>query len=438
MPDAVDVSASESSPLGGGGALELSDADILGIEDDRALAPTAVETPEAPDEAAAPASEATPPEAVPVEEVDDLKWMRPLLNDKAFGPKLQSMHDRLLAYQELLPKVADARAIKELLPEGVEGLKKVLDKSREVDEMDLQYFSRDPEEQRSFASNLYRDDPEAFQGMMQIGLDLIKSHNPQEYDYLTNHLAGSKLEAEKAWDWLEYVHGTLSDALNATTQEEWTYRAKLAQSQLNQFAASLQKFGLGPKGNEQDPNLQRVRQAQGEFDTEKAKWQRERQQEFTADTDRNVTSALDTDIGGHLLKLLPKASDGLRGKIAKEVHSDIQKAIGSDAGLKLRLANLMRTGGTNRQTQEQVTNLLVSKARLVLPGAVKRVVSEYTRNIMASRNEVTEKQTAAASRVDVSSGARPGTGVKVLTREEAMGMSDLDILESSRPVAKRK
>jgi hypothetical protein len=412
-------SVSPAIPAGGDGALNLSDEDILGINPGDAAATETAAEPEA-----APALEApVTPEVLP-EEVDDLKWMRPLLNDKAFGPRLQSMHDRLLAFQELYPKVADARAIRELLPEGAEGLKNLIAKSKEVDEMDLQYFSRDPEEQKSFANNLFRDDPEAFQGMMQIGLELIRAQSPQEWGYLTNHLVGQTLDGEKVWDWLEYIH----EQAAAIPGTEPIVRL------LNQFAGTFQRYGLGPKTNEQDPNLIRVREAQGQFETEKAAWQRERQKEFNADTDKNVTGSLDTDIGAQLTKLLPKTSEGLRSKIARDVHSEIQKSVSGDAGLKLRLSNLMRQGGINRQTQEQVTNLLVSKARLILPGAVKRVVAEYTASIMARNSEVTGKQNAAASRPDVSSGARPGTGVRPLTRDDAKEMSDLDILNDTRPV----
>src|SRR5215472_966939 len=112
-PDASSVS--EPSLVGGDGALQFSDEDILGITEDDASATTpAAEPPAAPETEAAPAEAQAKPEATAsVEEVDHLKWMRPLLNDKAFGPKLQSMHDRLLAFQELYPKVADARAVKE-------------------------------------------------------------------------------------------------------------------------------------------------------------------------------------------------------------------------------------------------------------------------------------------------------------------------------------
>lgn len=414
---------SESSSLGGGGGLDLSDEDILGISAEDTAAPAPAAAPEAP-EAAAPAektdqlSETAAPAPEPI---DDLKWMRPLLNDKAFGPKLQSMHDRLLAFQELYPTVADARAFKELIPGGVEELKSLVAKSREVDEMDLQYFSHDVEEQKNFMQNLYRDDPEAFTTGLQVGLDLIKSQSPQEWEYLTQHFVGKSLEGEKVWEWLEYIH---ENAVKSGATD-------VAQL-LNQFAGVFQKYGIGPKG-QVDPNMERVNAARSEVEAKYQQLEAQQRQDFNAETDRNVTSTLDTAIGTELTRLLPRTSDSLRGKIARDVHSEIQKAVGADAGLKLRLANLIRSGGINRQTQEQVSNLLVSKAKLVLPGAVKRVVNEYTASIMQTRQEVTTKQSAAASRPDVSGGSRPRTGNRALTREEANAMSFEDILNSDRP-----
>jgi hypothetical protein len=68
-----------------------------------------------------------------------------------------------------------------------------------------------------------------------------------------------------------------------------------------------------------------------------------------------------------------------------------------------------------------------------MPGAVKRVVSEYTASVMASRKEVTDKQNAAASRVDVSAGAKPNLGQRPITKDEAASMSFEDILNSNRP-----
>src|SRR5690348_884235 len=247
---------SESSSLGGGGGLDLSDEDILGISAEDTPAPAPAAAPEAP-ETAAPAekTDQLPETAAPAPEpVDDLKWMRPLLNDKAFGPKLQSMHDRLLAFQELYPTVADARAIKELLPGGAEELKSLVAKSKEVDEMDLQYFSHDQEEQRNFMQNLYRDDPEAFTSGLQVGLELIKAQSPQEWAYLTQHYVGESLQSEKVWDWLEYIH---ESAVKAGATE-------VAQL-LNQFAGTFQKYGLGPR-EQQDPNLARVNQQRSEVE----------------------------------------------------------------------------------------------------------------------------------------------------------------------------
>lgn len=414
---------SEPSSLGGGGGLDLSDEDILGISAEDTTTPAPAAAPEAP-EAAAPAekTDQLPETAAPAPEpIDDLKWMRPLLNDKAFGPKLQSMHDRLLAFQELYPTVADARAFKELIPGGVEELKSLVAKSREVDEMDLQYFSHDVEEQRNFMQNLYRDDPEAFTTGLQVGLDLIKAQSPQEWEYLTQHFVGKSLEGEKVWDWLEYIH---ENAVKSGATD-------VAQL-LNQFAGVFQKYGIGPKG-QADPNMERVNAARSEVEARYQQLEAQQRRDFNAETDRNVTSTLDTAIGTELTRLLPRTSDSLRGKIARDVHSEIQKAVGADAGLKLRLANLIRSGGINRQTQEQVSNLLVSKAKLVLPGAVKRVVNEYTASIMQTRQEVTTKQSAAASRPDVSGGSRPRTGNRALTREEANAMSFEDILNSDRP-----
>lgn len=423
---------SEPSSLGGGeGGLQLSDEDILGIEPEgapsTATEPAAPvpETPE-PEPAAAPAPKKEEPQAAPeVEEVDDLKWMRPLLNDKVFGPKLQSMHDRLLAFQELYPKVADARAIKELVPGGIEELKALMAVKNDTDQLDLQYYSHDPEEQKELANNLLRDDPEAFNGMVQAGLDLIKGQSPQQWAYLTQHIVGDSLGNEKVWDWLEYIH-------EAATKEGASNVAQL----LNQFAGVFQKYGLGPKEHE-DPNLQRVNAARSEVEKKYADLQAERTRDFSAQVHESVHKSLDAEVTGQLAKLLPRISEGLRGKIAGDIHAAIQNVVNTDARLKLNIQNLTRTGGINRQTLAQVVNLLTSKAKAVMPGAVKRVVNDYTASIMSSRKEVTDKQNAAASRVDVSAGARAGSGIKPLTREEARNMTPEEILNSNRPVAHR-
>jgi hypothetical protein len=270
--------------------------------------------------------------------------------------------------------------------------------------------------------NLQRENPVAFQSAVQIGLELIRSQSPQEWEQLTQHWTGRSLEADRVWDWLEYLH--------ETSQK----RPEDIPSLLNQFAATFQKYGLGPKSDPYtDPNMQRLAQARSEVEAKYEQLQSERRKEFNENADKTVYGALDTDIGGQLSKLLPKTSEGLRGRIARDVHGEIQKAIREDAGLKLRLANLMRNGGINRQTQEQVSNLLISKARLIMPGAVKRVVNEYTASVMASRQAVNDKQAAAASRTDVS-GARPNPiAQRAISKEEANGMSFEDILNSNRP-----
>src|SRR5215472_2426760 len=321
MPEsAVTENVSSVSPpslAGGDGALQLSDEDILGIspEDASTQAPAAPAV-EEPAPAQDQPTDAKPAEVTaPEEEVDDLKWMRPLLNDKAFGPKLQSMHDRLLAFQELYPKVADARAVKEALPGGLEELKSLISSKREMDEGDLQFFSGDAEQQKPYLQNLQRENPEAFQSAVQVGLELIKAQAPQEWAYLTGHLVGQSLESDKVWDWLEYIH------------EQAQSRPEDVPKLPNQLAGVFQKYGLGPRQTEQDPNLTRIAQAKGEFDKERAVWMAERQREFSADADKAVSAALDTDISGQLAKLLPKVSEGLREVVRDTVHKEIQKVM---------------------------------------------------------------------------------------------------------------
>src|SRR5437660_6281149 len=167
MPEAVEATnagtPSEPSSLGGvEGGLQLSDEDILGIEPDGApsspATEPAAETPAAPEKAAptepVEAQKTETPAPTP-EPVDDLKWMRPLLNDKVFGPKLQSMHDRLLAFQELYPTVADARAMKEL--GSAQELKEHITKSQQYDGERLQLASGDPEQQQELAQVLHKE-----------------------------------------------------------------------------------------------------------------------------------------------------------------------------------------------------------------------------------------------------------------------------------------
>src|SRR5262249_42439465 len=111
--------------------------------------------------------------------------------------ELQRLWNEHHAFCQVFPTVAEARAVKELFPEGAEQAKRTLSKAIELEQSDASFASRDPESQRQLAANMLEFDPQAFGAMLLVSAELVRERNPALYQAFVSNLTDQgKVAAE--------------------------------------------------------------------------------------------------------------------------------------------------------------------------------------------------------------------------------------------------
>ena len=151
------------------------------------------------------------------------------------------------------------------------------------------------------------------------------------------------------------------------------------------------------------------------------------------DLDRSVGS----EIGRVLEQALPSSSRAesapVRERLSSAIRQEIETALRGDRNLGDQVAQVLAGRKFDDATRAQVVRLIGERARQLVPGAAKRVLSEWTQTALAAHRARTQKTEAAASRRDVEGvSAVPGNVPKRSTSSREIDyrrLSDEQILE---------
>jgi phage terminase Nu1 subunit (DNA packaging protein) len=139
-------------------------------------------------------------------------------------------------------------------------------------------------------------------------------------------------------------------------------------------------------------------------------------------------------VGGRVAELLPDAPEATRRKIAGEIYRDLDVALKKDTALLQQVsANFQAAQNSGQFGEPQraaMAALVMSKAKALLPGVAKRVVSEWTSAVMGASQARRAKQSAVAGRADVGVGGAPRPVSTQAARVNYGKMSDEEILNA--------
>ncbi len=293
------------------------------------------------------------------------EWLKPLLAEHETGPALQSLWDQHQAYREIFPTVAEARALKELFPGSADDARQLLARGDEFDRIDQAYFSGDPRAQGQLAEHLLRNNPRAFQAMLRQSAEALAARDPRAFEDLV-----SRVRPEA------------------------------------QHSAPLQDAGLKPGATPADAELRRQRE---ELARERSAIEQERQ-EFRASQyaafEQSVNEAIVRQVRQSIQETASKAlpttvAEGARKRIAEDIFNEINATLQKDVSLTQRVGSLLRQWRFDDETKQQVLNLTVSRAKALVPATAKRIIADWTTSVLAASRARSEKETAAAKRVDI-------------------------------------
>lgn len=443
--EAADASAGLSE-AGSAGAEQTAD-EILGLGDTGAETSEVTETTETPE-----ATEAVDAE-LPLDSAPE--WLKPLFSneDPKIAAQAKSYWNQIQALSEL-GTVAQVRAIKQEVDQlgGIDGLKELQQKAMEIDEVDSAFYSADPEKQRDLLGRQYQDDPDAFRSAFQVGAELIREIEPAVFDQFLGEAFKGKLSELSGMDErtgaskFEMHLDAIRDAAYRRDEEQLS---SLGNQLARWFMENSSKLGLSNKKNEPrlDANRLALDRDREKFNSERQSYGQERYDRFIADAGSSINKNIEGVVAELVNKSLAgvKISEGAKKRIISDTFNAVEKAVAEDAAHRNQVLRLIVPSGktndftqykTDRATLQQVVNLAIARGKQALPGIAKRVIGEWTNDII-STNRSAAARAKAAARPDISGGVPKNyAGKKPLTAEDARKMSADDILNYDGPAAR--
>ena len=327
------------------------------------------------------------------------EWLKPFLADEKAGPGLKSLWEQHQAYREVFPTVAEARALKELFPGGVNDAKQLQARGEDAARMDAAYFSGDTRAQAQLAEYLLRDNPRAFHAMLRQSAQVLAARDPQALE--------------------EIARGALGPGRAPLSSEAPS--ASSAQALRPEKARAQDDAPIAREFHRQREGLERERgaitRAREEFDRERQHFRAEQFASFRESANEAVVGQVRQSIEQTIARVLPRdVSEGARKRIADDIFNEVNTALQNDPALTPQIAGLLRQWRFDEPTRAQVVNLIYARAKSLVPTVAKRIVTDWTSSVLSANRQKTSKQQASASRVDIVGGGAPGTlGKRSLT-----------------------
>jgi hypothetical protein len=365
--------------------------------------------------AAEPAIEESPKEEIPQDgrvipaELREVFKANPKLRDAWFSER---------AYREAFPTVRAAREMAELFPGGIEDARLLRDASETLQHLDGLYVTNSQESHQALAQQLAELSPEAYPNFVVQAVNNWAARDPEGYRETVRATLADELPGWVAEQRLPDHTQALLQALERGDTEQ---AKALAQQQLEW----TRRIGSGRPDRDRrdaqgaDPEIERLRAQLAERDA------RDRQQaEESLRTE--VTNRYVTEVIGFLEKAVPASSQRAREKMVGEVVNAINQQLAQSPAFMAQLNQLKAAG----QMQE-AANFVMARAKQLLPQAGRRILNEWTTEILAANKTTVQKKAAAAQSRDAGGGGAPSpAGTVKAGKVDYSKMSDADILGS--------
>ncbi|MGC2853829.1 MAG: hypothetical protein WB556_27880 [Candidatus Acidiferrum sp.] len=284
-------------------------------------------------------------EARPVHERDTApEWLVERIRDpqqgefaKQFWEDKQRSDQEIAAYREAFATPQDARAWKEIYPEGMEQARSAAERARAMDEIDAAFYRGDAAARTQLAQRMMQQDPAAFREMVEAGAKLLGLGVQRSSAHSATQENNLHAEAQRAAE----SQGTAAD--NPPEQVVRAYREfeSAANAELEKSVGTA----ITRVMEQALPNL-RVTGARGREDAQE-----------TAPLQERLTVA---------------------------VREEVEKALQSDRQLGEQVVRVLAGRRFDNAARAQVVRLIDARAQQLVPSAVKRVVGSWTQATLGS------------------------------------------------------
>ena len=93
-------------------------------------------------------------------------------------------------------------------------------------------------------------------------------------------------------------------------------------------------------------------------------------------------------------RLPPEIAQGARNRVIGEIYREVDASLRSNHALAQQMRQALHSGGLNAEQLRGLVSLVVGRARQALPGAARKVVSEWTTGVLNAQQERHSRQRA--------------------------------------------
>jgi hypothetical protein len=318
-------------------------------------------------------------------------WMQALAADPQHGGEAQQLWREHQEFRAAFTSPEEARAIKELLPGGVQDVLTLREATQSVDRIDAAIFSGDARAQSEVVAELARANPAAFRSMFAEAAKVLAGMGTRGSQSGGNQAGGR--EAGNPAVARHFRGGEVpADARETPGSKDPGY-SKSPQPGLNESPATNRH---SPAANHESQITNHQSPA---FDPAAYV-------AFERATNDAVARDVRGSIGETLARVMPEGvAEGAARRIGEDIFNEVHRALAADRALSEQVASVLRDRRFGGAEQQRVAALLAGRAKQLVPSVARRVIGEWTSTVLNTARSKAARQAAAASRVDI---AAPG------------------------------
>lgn len=321
-------------------------------------------------------------------------------------PKIQEQMEavfrREAALREVFPTVAEARQLREALPNGVADLDAMKTDIAEVEQLDSDFYTRDQEGNfpghANILHNMHQDSPQAMVSLLKTATREWAKLDPDSYNDVMGRIVGSTLSSNGVPEYLADMIAAAKEAKHDGLTAGLTKLANFVQGYLQEK----------PKPTADQEKLARDRQA---FEKEKGQRSQEESNRFhgtfLSESKKLQLQVINDHPAMKKLAQTQGVTPEKRAKIAEEVRSRIEKLLSNSRSFMSKL----RPAYGSRNLQETIN---LQKSAWSQPWLLNKMVRDVLRVetpalIEQNRESVRRRAGAPAAKPVVRTGEQQKT-----------------------------
>jgi hypothetical protein len=374
-----------------------------------------VKTPEAEEKAKKAEDEVEP--LAPLKVTEELKSH---FADPKVGRELKNAFYGYQAYKEAIPSVEDAREFARLFP-TIEDAREVMETYDGFSSMQDD-FEKNP---KGFVEKLHEEGEPEFVAIAEELMTQLPELAPGVYN---------KLGRQVFVDGLQYIYAE-AETIAAKASRQSNLELTPENLRVAADVIALNLFG-GKKVVDLDKPLDerdsRIQQLETELQTEKASKVEAPLRSFVEGVDQYIEKRMNIEIDSMIDLLLegegskeavtPKS----REKIKREIYQEVKPQLLTDKRLGDRIKAAAKSGDYGSRHMKKTAEPALEVARLAIKAAAKKIVPEWTREIIQTNTDRLNQQRSAARRPDIASG-----GPKMVVPQTAITPDQIDYSRTS-------